>query len=70
MSEGLSLETAEEPFETMEVSDCEYTAINPPVNRENKKTIKQKKQELKLKKEELKQKEMEEQAKKSSDIDR
>lgn len=68
MSEGLPL-PANKVIEVDEDSDdSEYTAINPPVTREKKKTIKQKKKQARLKKEELMRKEIKDQKKKSLDI--
>lgn len=69
MTEGLPMNTDKNVMDKVDNdSDTEYKAINPPVNRDKKKTIKQRKKELRRKQEELKRKEVEEQKKKASDI--
>lgn len=70
MTEGLPMNTDKNVIDKVEDndSDTEYKAINPPVSRDKKKTIKQRKKELRRKQEELKQKQVEEQKKKVSDI--
>lgn len=69
MTEGLPLNINQKVVEVADCeSDTEYKAINPPVSRDKKKTIKQRKKELRSKQEELKRKETEDQKKKSSDI--
>lgn len=69
MSEGLPIaENAPKDAEEEDESDGEYEAINPPVTREKKKTIKQRKTQLRLKQEEQKRREVKEQKKKAQDI--
>ncbi|XP_065207482.1 ribosome biogenesis protein NOP53 [Planococcus citri] len=71
MSEGLPISNSNAGKDTQDesdVSDGEYKAINPPVTREKKKTIKQRKKLLKLKQEELQRQEDKEQKKKVQDI--
>lgn len=70
MSEGLPFteKVEQEEHQDDDESEGEYKAINPPVTREKKKTIKQRKKELRLKQEELKRQEAKEQKKKALDI--
>lgn len=71
MSEGLPFHNENECKNTYnEHSDNEdcYKAVNPAVNRQMKKTIKQRKKEQRLKRDELKRKELKDQRKKALDI--
>lgn len=69
MSEGLPKnETAVHVTINVDSDDSEYEAINPPVTRDKKKTLKQRKKLLRLKQEEQKRKEAKEQRKKALDI--
>lgn len=69
MAEGLPLnEPAVGVANNVDSDESEYEAINPPVCRDKKKTIKQRKKQLRLKQEEQKRNEAREQKKKALDI--
>lgn len=70
MSEGLPMNQTAVSANQNEgnESEGEYKAINPPVTRDKKKTIKQRKRKLRLKQEEFEREEAKKEKKKVKDI--